>query len=174
MHLQTKIQAVAICAFTVFACTVFLPKGSTQIKVETAGQRFKNIKVLNDMPADQLGKVMNIFSASLGKDCNFCHVGEDFEKDTKKEKATAREMIKMTFGINKDHFKGRPEVSCNSCHNGHEQPQSVPNLMPVAAVERPKQRFVQFEVPGHGFHLGQPTVGQLRPPHDGLAVPEPH
>lgn len=139
MHFQTKIKAIAICAFAVFASAFFLPKGSTQTKVESAGQRFKNIKVLNDMPADQLGKVMNIFSASLGKDCNFCHVGEDFEKDTKKEKATAREMIKMTFGINKDHFKGRPEVTCNSCHNGHEQPLNIPNLMPVAAVERPKQ-----------------------------------
>src|SRR5690242_6040056 len=77
-------------------------------QTETAAQRFKNIKVLNDMPADQLGKVMNIFSASLGVHCDFCHVGEDFEKDGKKEKETAREMIRMTFGINKDHFRGRP------------------------------------------------------------------
>ncbi|MEP7076600.1 MAG: c-type cytochrome, partial [Acidobacteriota bacterium] len=106
----------------------------------TAGQQFKNIKVLNDMPAEQLGKVMNIFSASLGVHCDFCHVGEDFEKDGKKEKETAREMIRMTLGINKDHFRGRPEVSCNTCHNGHEQPRGVPSLAPVAAAEeRPKQ-----------------------------------
>ena len=89
--------------------THFLSK-EAQTKVETAGQRFKNIKVLNDMPAEQLGKVMNIFAASLGKDCNFCHVGEDFEKDTKKEKATAREMMKMTFEINKNHFNSRPRL----------------------------------------------------------------
>src|SRR3954462_3545027 len=87
-------------------------------KVETAGERFKNIKVLNDMPADQLGKVMNIFSASLGVECSFCHVPNAFEKDDKPEKLTARKMIKMTFDINKDNFNNRPEVSCNTCHSG--------------------------------------------------------
>jgi hypothetical protein len=39
-----------------------------QTKVETAGEKFKNIKVLNEMPADQLGRVMNIVAASLGND----------------------------------------------------------------------------------------------------------
>jgi photosynthetic reaction center cytochrome c subunit len=91
------------------------------------------------MPADQLGKVMNIIASSLGKDCNFCHVGDQWDKDDKKEKATAREMMKMTFGINKDSFKGRTEVTCNTCHNGNERPQAVPNLMPVAEVTRPVQ-----------------------------------
>ncbi len=111
----------------------------TPPQVETAGQHFKNIKVLNDMPADQLGKVMNLFSADLGVNCSYCHSVEDFAKDGKKEKETARNMIKMTLGINKDHFNGRPQVTCNSCHNGHEQPQNVPNLNPVAADERPVQ-----------------------------------
>ena len=102
-----------------------MPKGGTQAKVQTAGERFKNIKVLNDMPADQLGKVMNIFSASLGVECSFCHVPNAFEKDDKPEKLTARKMIKMTFDINKDNFNNRPEVSCNTCHSGHEHPQSA-------------------------------------------------
>lgn len=149
MYLKTKIKITAITGFALFACVFFVPKGSTQTKTETAGQKYKNIKVLNDMPADQLGKVMNLFSASLGVNCNFCHVGNDFEKDDKKEKATARNMIKMAFGINKDHFNGRPQVTCNSCHNGHQQPQNVPNLMPVAGDERPKQPDVK------------PTVDQI-------------
>src|ERR1041385_7926026 len=71
-------------------------------QVVTAGQKFKNIKVLNDMPADQLGKAMNIISASLGVKCSFCHVGEDFEKDDKRAKATARKMMAMTLAINKN------------------------------------------------------------------------
>jgi hypothetical protein len=108
-------------------------------KVETAGQKFKNIKVLNDMPADQLGKVMNIVSASLGVNCSFCHVGEEFEKDDKRNKQTARQMMAMTFNINKNSFNGRPQVSCNTCHNGHEQPQNVPNLNPLPEPERPAQ-----------------------------------
>ena len=109
------------------------------LQTETAGQHFKNIKVLNDMPADQLGKVMNIMAASLGVNCDFCHYGEDFEKDGKKEKDSAREMIKMTFDINRNSFRGRTEVSCATCHNGHEHPASVPNLYPPVADERPKQ-----------------------------------
>ncbi len=112
---------------------------SAQTRVETAGQKFKNIKVLNDMPAEQLGKVMNIFAASLGVDCNYCHTVDDFAKDGKREKETARKMIKMTMAINKENFNNRPQVTCNSCHNGHEQPQNVPNLNPIAEPERPAQ-----------------------------------
>jgi hypothetical protein len=108
-------------------------------KVETAGQKFKNIKVLNDMPADQLGKVMNVVSASLGVNCSFCHVGEDFEKDDKRNKLTARKMMAMTLDINKSNFNNRPQVSCNTCHNGHEQPQNVPNLNPEPEPARPAQ-----------------------------------
>lgn len=141
MYFQTKIKIIVVFSFSIFALGLTVKNGSTQTQVETAGQKFKNIKVLNDMPADQLGKVMNIFSASLGVNCNFCHVANDrdFDKDDKKEKATARNMIKMAFEINKGHFNGRPEVTCNSCHNGHNQPTNVPNLSPVAANERPAQ-----------------------------------
>ncbi|MEP6849521.1 MAG: c-type cytochrome [Acidobacteriota bacterium] len=136
---KKKVKVAITLVFASFACIFFSSPGKTQTQTETAGHRFKNIKVLNDMPADQLGKVMNIFSASLGVNCDFCHIGEDFAKDGKKEKDTAREMIKMTFAINRDNFRSRPEVSCNSCHNGREHPQSVPNLNPVASDERPKQ-----------------------------------
>ena len=109
-------------------------------QVETAGQKFKNIKVLNEMPADQLGKVMNIFSASLGVNCNFCHIENDFAKDGKEEKETARQMIKMNLELNKNYFDNRPEISCNTCHNGKTHPQSLPNLTAVATAEgRPKQ-----------------------------------
>jgi hypothetical protein len=106
---------------------------ATQTGTITAGQKFKNIKVLNDMPADQMGKVMNIMSASLGVDCNFCHISEtEFDKDGKKEKDIARKMIAMTFMLNKDFFDGKLEVTCNTCHQGREHPASaisLPSLM---------------------------------------------
>lgn len=139
--MKTKIKIIAIFSFALLALIFFVPKSSMQAKqVETAGQHFKNIKVLNEMPADQLGKVMNIFSASLGVNCNFCHIENDFAKDGKEEKETARQMIKMNLELNKNYFDNRPEISCNTCHNGKTHPQSLPNLNPVAAVEeRPKQ-----------------------------------
>jgi Photosynthetic reaction centre cytochrome C subunit len=137
--MNTKIKIIAISTFALFALAFLAQKSEMQTKIETAGQKFKNIKVLNDMPADQMGKVMNLFSASLGVNCNFCHVGDDFAKDGKKEKEDTREMIKMTFALNKDHFDNRPEISCNTCHNGREHPVSAPNLSPKVADERPKQ-----------------------------------
>jgi len=109
-------------------------------KLETAGEKFKNVKVLTEMPADQMGKVMNIMSESLGVNCDFCHYGYEFEKEGKEEFEAARKMIRMTWDINKDYFEGKPEVSCNTCHNGRPHPLAVPNLNPGHAIERrPKQ-----------------------------------
>src|ERR1044072_7414797 len=110
---------------------------ASQTSTVTAGQKFKNIKVLNDMPADQLGKVMNIMSASLGVDCNFCHISEtEFDKDGKKEKDIARKMITMTFMLNKDFFDGKLEVTCNTCHQGHSHPVSAISLPSVLSPPR--------------------------------------
>ena len=118
-----------------------------QAAVLTAGQKFKNVKVLKDMPADDMGKVMNIMSESLGVDCNFCHYGYEFEKEGKEEFETSRKMIRMTWDINRDYFKGKSEVSCNTCHNGRPHPFSAPNLNPGQAIERrPKQPDVKPSV----------------------------
>jgi hypothetical protein len=93
-----------------------------------------------------MGKVMNIFAASLGVDCKACHAANDrdFEKDGNEHKDIAREMIAMTFAINKQFFNGRTEVTCNTCHNGHMRPNSIPNLSPPSALsERPAQPAVK-------------------------------
>src|SRR6516164_9583771 len=41
---------------------------------KTAEQQFKNIQVLKNIPADQLIPSMQFIAASLGVDCEFCHV----------------------------------------------------------------------------------------------------
>lgn len=136
-----KLIAVALTLpfFAILFTNYWTTSAQTTQQVQTAGQKFKNIKVLNDMPADQLGKVMDLFSASLGVKCSFCHVEEDFSKDDKRAKNTARQMIKMAMEINKNNFNGRPQVTCNSCHNGHQEPQNVPNLSPEPEPPRPEQ-----------------------------------
>ncbi len=127
--------------FSLFALIFFVTKGETQTKVETAGQKFKSIKVLNDMPADQMGKVMNMMSASLGVNCAFCHASNDgdYEKEGFEHKDTARQMLKMTFELNKNYFDGRPEINCNSCHQGKSHPQPSFPLKPTIVEERPAQ-----------------------------------
>lgn len=139
--MKNYIKIITVFAFALLALCFVAPRSFMQTKVETAGQKFKNIKVLTDMPADQMGKVMNQFSASLGVNCKFCHASNDadFEKDGNEHKDIAREMIKMTFEINKSAFQGRPEVTCNTCHQGNGHPQSAINLYPAVREERPKQ-----------------------------------
>ena len=121
-------------------------------QVETAGKKFKSIQVLNDMPADQMGKVMNMISASLGVNCGFCHGSNDgpYEKEGFEHKDTARKMMKMTFDINKVNFNGRPEVSCNTCHHGISHPQAV---FPLTAAVQPEPRPKQPET--------KPTVEEI-------------
>ena len=92
----------------------------------TAGKRFKNVTVLGDMPSSRFLDAMGTFGMSLGKHCEFCHVEMNFASDDKKEKTVARDMIKMTHGLNEANFNGRPEVRCYTCHRGAEHPQGSP------------------------------------------------
>ena len=96
---------------------------------KTAGEAFKNIQVLKDIPADQLIPSMQFISSSLGVECDFCHVEREFDKDDKKPKKTAREMMQMMFAINKNNFEGEREVTCNTCHRGSPHPQAIPAIL---------------------------------------------
>lgn len=141
--MKNTIKFIAIAAFAVPALFIFTQRASLQTKpaVETAGQKFKSIKVLNDMPADQMGKVMNMMAASLGVDCKHCHASNDadFDKEGFEHKDAARQMLKMTFELNKNYFEGRPEINCNSCHQGKAHPQPSIPLVPTVQTPRPPQ-----------------------------------
>ena len=129
--MKQKIKVTVLLVFAAGSAFFFTRAGQMQTEqktVKTAAEVYKNIKVLKDMPADQLDSVMEIMSASLGVKCNFCHIPEQWESDAKEEKQTAREMITMTFAINKNNFNGRTEVSCATCHNGKPHPNSQPAL----------------------------------------------
>ena len=65
----------------------------------TAEQFYKNIQVLKGFPADQLMPSMQFITASLGVQCDFCHLENAFEKDDKETKQTARRMMRMMFAI---------------------------------------------------------------------------
>src|ERR1700722_9955381 len=94
-----------------------------------AEEQYKNIQVLKGIPADQLVPGMQFITASLGVECQFCHVEGAFEKDDKKTKQTARKMMAMMFAINKDNFEGHREVTCYSCHRGRTDPVATPVVM---------------------------------------------
>jgi len=94
-----------------------------------AEEQFKNIQVLKGVPASQIFPTMQFITASLGVECEFCHVEGAFEKDDKKNKQTARKMMEMMFAINADSFEGHREVTCYSCHRGSTDPVPIPAVM---------------------------------------------
>jgi photosynthetic reaction center cytochrome c subunit len=103
-----------------------LAPAAAQATAKTAVEQFKNIQVLKDIPADQLIPAMQFIAASLGVECEHCHVQGAFDKDDKKPKVTARKMMLMMMAINKDNFEGHREVTCYSCHRGALDPVATP------------------------------------------------
>lgn len=124
---------------------------------QTAGQHFKNIKVLNAVPADQLLPAMNYITVALGVRCEFCHNTRDFASDEKHPKQTARSMMQMLFAIDKDNFHGRTVVTCYTCHQGHERPTGVMTPAQVVQAE-----------PGPG--VAMPPAKPVQPPA-GTPIP---
>lgn len=103
-------------------------------KPETAQHRYKNIKVLKNLPADELIPVMRRIDASLGVTCGFCHVVNPdrtgFERDDKPEKGVARQMIVMTNNLNAHQKILNRKATCYMCHHGRPTPETEPPAVP--------------------------------------------
>ncbi len=50
-----------------------------------AEEQFKNIQVLKGIPADQVIPAMQFITASLGVECEFCHVQGALRKTTRRQ-----------------------------------------------------------------------------------------
>ena len=137
-----KLQIVSTAGVLTLACVIGIkqdkgqsPHAGAAPQMPSGGapklaeEQFKNIKVLKGIPAEELFPTMQFITASLGVECEFCHVKNAFEKDDKKTKQTARKMMEMMFAINKDNFEGHREVTCNSCHRGNAKPLAIPTVM---------------------------------------------
>jgi photosynthetic reaction center cytochrome c subunit len=146
---------------------------------ETAGEYYKNIKVLKDIPATDLPPTMQFIAASLGVQCSFCHVTGPqggFDKDEKKPKETARTMMKMVMDINNHQFEGRQRVGCATCHHGHNTPERTPPLAvemtPAEAARAAEMRAARGGGPGRGEAApGMAAQGRGNPQGRGEAAP---
>jgi hypothetical protein len=145
---RTSVLAVAallaVCGFVVGGVKAQgAPHGGPGTPPQAAGKKaeeqFKNIRVLKGVPAEQIFPTMQFIAASLGVECDFCHVQGAFEKDDKKNKQTARRMMEMMFAINADHFDGNRAVTCNTCHRGNAMPQAIPAVMTEMAMNAPRK-----------------------------------
>ena len=122
-----SMAVVLMCAAERLKAQAEAAKDKTE-EAQTAEQKFKNIHVLKGIPADQLIPSMQFISASLGVECEYCHVQRAMDKDDKKPKLTARKMITMMMQINADSFKSEREVTCYTCHRGSVHPLGTPIL----------------------------------------------
>jgi hypothetical protein len=105
---------------------------------KTAGEAFKNVQVLKDVPPDQLFPTMQFIAASLGVECEHCHVQRAPEKDDKEAKRTARKMMQMMASINAASFGGEREVTCYSCHRGALEPVAIPAIAETEPASQPE------------------------------------
>ena len=99
-----------------------------------AGDIYKNIQVLKDVPADQMIPTMEFFAASLGVDCDHCHFRPTWDREGKVGKVMARIMIQMVAGINKANFGGSRTVTCYTCHRASLKTVGTP----MVASEQPR------------------------------------
>jgi photosynthetic reaction center cytochrome c subunit len=125
----------------------------------SAGQFFKNVSVLSNLPVNEFMTTMGFFSASLGYSCENCHGGdtgwENYAAENREKKQTARRMILMMTAINKTYFGGRQVLTCYTCHRGGDQPTITPNLAALYSPppEEPKDIVQEAK--------GAPSVDQI-------------
>jgi hypothetical protein len=116
---------IAVTVIFITLCVGALRAQSPQTP-PAAEQVYKNIQVLKGTPADQIIPAMQFMTSSLGVRCDHCHVEGAFDKDDKKPKKMAREMMQMMLALNQNSFNGEREVTCYSCHRGALRPVSTP------------------------------------------------
>ncbi|ACU04939.1 MULTISPECIES: c-type cytochrome [Pedobacter] len=126
-----KTIVFSILLSTVLILSAFMPQQEDKKPV--------NLKVLpKNISEKELDDIMDGFKAALGVKCNFCHTPRkdnpkklDFASDENPKKEIARNMIRMTNKINKKYFHEKDKegklinISCVSCHNGKEEPQTI-------------------------------------------------
>ena len=133
MHINKKLTITA-SLFGAMALSI-----AASMPQDREPPKLVNLKVFpKNIPYRVLDHTMDIWSASLGVRCNFCHVRDaqtnkmDFASDAKPEKKAAREMFKMTAKINTKFFKAKKDslgmvmtsgINCYTCHKGASHPE---------------------------------------------------
>jgi hypothetical protein len=106
-------------------------------ETKTAGEYYKNLQILKELPAPRLAGMMKYFSWSLGVRCVHCHVVGEWSKDDKPEKQTARKMINMAAAIDKEYFPEKQGPTCWTCHRGEVKPEFDPPERPRPEPQPP-------------------------------------
>jgi hypothetical protein len=133
MHINRKLTITA-ALFGIMALSI-----AASLPQDREPPKLVNLKVFpKHIPYKVLDKTMDVWAASLGVRCNFCHVRDaqtnkmDFASDAKPEKQAARDMFKMMSKINSKYFEAKKDslgmvmtsgVNCYTCHRGTSHPE---------------------------------------------------
>jgi hypothetical protein len=124
------------------------PAGGAAAGGQRAAGPPTNLQVLpKDMSREQVLGVMQQFTASLGVQCNYCHVQEgrggrnDMAADDKPTKKTARQMMVFARELNEKlpavvgkSASDTTRVGCATCHRGVPIPKQITDLMTEASA----------------------------------------
>jgi hypothetical protein len=128
---------------------------------QAASARFENLEVLGALPADQIGKIMNLASQALGVQCNYCHEGNRFASEANPMKQDGRRMFRMTLELNDRHFEDSKPISCFTCHRGQKIPSnSLHALMGSQATSDLKEEWKA--VPRQDRDTSQQVLDRIR------------
>ena len=133
----------------------------------TAAETFKNIRVLNDISATELSRLMQALSTWVAPEegCDFCHNPNKLDSDEKYPKVVARRMLLMTREINskwKTHV-GETGVTCWTCHRGNAVPTGDWFSSPTPNALNTQANF-------SGKNRPAPNAGNSALPYDPLST----
>ena len=123
---------VCVCLLSAAASARAQPPNPPAM-VDTPG-----VTVLTGLTVPDFEAEMQQMNMALGVSCGFCHARGNFAAETNPRKATARKMLEMVKGLNKQYFPDyKPsgavgdesrlgKVTCFTCHHGEERPKTTP------------------------------------------------
>jgi len=96
---------------------------------DTPPEGFRNLQVLpKTIAKDELKATMDGFTEQLGVKCTFCHILDEYWKDEKEHKLTARRMLRLVLDLRAQkakYFKDDvtdDKINCWSCHREKSEP----------------------------------------------------
>ena len=166
MHVRVS-SVLALVLLALFA----LPAGSQDDKP-------KNLKILPKSTTDaELHMIMRGYASALGVGCNYCHVSNadhtmSFDKDDKRPKLVAREMMKLTADINTRvlaNLKDRPapavDVQCMTCHRGLTRPRMLGDVivdsLNTGGLDSARTAYARLKTKYYGrasYDFGEPSL----------------
>jgi hypothetical protein len=123
VRLKADTTFLLVVVMTVWASTVSAQRAQPSDD-RTAAQVYRSIQIMKETPSTQVIPTMRVISASLGVECEFCHITDRAGETEKKQ--IARRMMTMVMALNQNSFAGQSRVTCYTCHRGGSAPLAAP------------------------------------------------